>query len=242
LCSYSITFYAILTIGKIGLTFPAFSARLDDCQDQTQMTNAELQLPEPIVELRSSFIEAMSRAVSGVTVVTAAEGEQRYGQTVSAMSSVTADPPTLLVCLHQKSRLNGPLQRAGRFAVNILRADQRRVSDVFAGRPRHGVPYDFDVAVWETGVSGAPLLTGAVATFDCELEAQHLFGTHYVYFGHVLDAHFAGGTPLAYGQRGYGEMMQFPHRFHDARSVPAGFVGVEWDNEPLDLWEREEPE
>lgn len=206
------------------------------------MTNAELQLQEQAVELRSSFIEAMSRSVSGVTVVTAAEGEQRYGQTVSAMSSVTADPPTLLVCLHQKSRLNRPLQASGRFAVNILRADQRRVSDVFAGRPRSGVPYDFDSAVWETGPTGSPLLVGAVATFDCELEAQHLFGTHYVYFGRVISASFSGGTPLAYGQRGYGEMMLFPRRFHDVRSVPAGFVGDEWDNDPLDLWEREVPE
>jgi flavin reductase (DIM6/NTAB) family NADH-FMN oxidoreductase RutF len=206
------------------------------------MTNTELHPPEHVVELRSSFIEAMSRAVSGVTVVTAADGGQRYGQTVSAMSSVSADPPILLVCLHQKSRLNRPLQAAGRFAVNVLRADQRRVSDTFAGRPRHGMPYDFESAVWETGVTGSPLLVGAVARFDCELEQDLLFGTHHVYFGRVIDADFSPGTPLAYGQRGYGEMMLFPRRFHDVRSVPAGFVGDEWDNEPLDLWEREEPE
>lgn len=192
------------------------------------------------IQLRASYVEAMSKAVSGVTVV-ATNGEAgRFGQTVSSMCSVSADPPLVLVCLHEKSPLSSAISHHGYFSINVLRADQRRVADVFAGRPRSGLSYDFDCAAWDESVAGSPLLVGAVALFDCELESSQKAGTHWIFIGRVIESSSGPGTPLAYGQRGYGEMLSFPRRRSDGKQTPAGFVGDEPDDEVRDLWDREE--
>jgi flavin reductase (DIM6/NTAB) family NADH-FMN oxidoreductase RutF len=204
-------------------------------------TMAKSELADPAHE-RSAFIEAMSRAAAGVTVVATAGETGRFGQTVSAMCSVSADPPLLLVCINRKSRTCTPIARHRVFSVNVLRADQERVSQVFAGRPREGQgqAYDFGCAVWEYAVTGSPLLVGAVARFDCELEATHEAGTHRIFIGRVVASSSAQGTPLIYAQRGYGELLLFPRHRPDWRHVPAGFVGDQPDEAFDDLWDTEE--
>ena len=112
---------------------------------------------------RAHFIDAMSRGVTGVTVVTTSGELGDFGQTVSAMCSVSADPPLLLVCINRKSPIHRAIERHGHFGVSVLRADHRRLSEVFAGRPRSGEPYDFSIARWETAETGSPVLVGAVA-------------------------------------------------------------------------------
>lgn len=162
------------------------------------------------MDARMQFIEAMSRAASGVTVVTTAGAAGRYGQTVSAMCSVSADPPTLLVCIKSTSMIVNAIRQHRGFGVNLLRADQRRVADSFAGRSTWGAPYDFDAATWETRVTGSPLLVGAVGQFDCELSTVLEVGTHSVMFGEVQAAHCSSGTPLLYARRNYGEHIEMP--------------------------------
>jgi flavin reductase (DIM6/NTAB) family NADH-FMN oxidoreductase RutF len=161
---------------------------------------------------RDRFLDAMSRAATGVTVVTSDGEIGRFGQTVSAMSSVSADPPMLLICINQKSPICAAIRRHGVFAVNVLRADQRRLAEVFAGRPRRGAPYDFSVARWDTDVTGSPVLAGAVARFDCTVEAAHQAGTHVIFVGNVVSASAGAGAPLVYAGRGYGELHAFPSR------------------------------
>lgn len=161
---------------------------------------------------RNDFLDAMSRAATGVTVVTSLGELGRFGQTVSAMSSVSADPPMLLVCINRRSPICGAIHVHRTFGVNVLRADQRRLSDVFAGRPRRDAPYDFSIAAWEQGVTGSPLLVGAVARFDCVLDAAHEAGTHTIFVGTVVSALAGAGEPLVYAGRGYGELHAFPHR------------------------------
>jgi flavin reductase len=155
------------------------------------------------------------------------------------MSSVSADPPLLLVCIHRKSPICAAIERHRVFSVNVLRADQQRVSQTFAGRPRNGLPYDFGSAVWETAVTGSPLLIGAVARFDCRLHDTHEAGTHFIYIGRVVDSTSEPSAALVYSQRTYGEPLLFPHH-HEWRPVPAGFVGDEPDKESEDLWDTEE--
>lgn len=165
----------------------------------------------PVSSLRDQFTDAMSRAVTGVTIVTTDGELGRFGQTVSAMSSVSADPPMLLVCINRKSPITAAIERHGSFAVNVLRSDQRRLADTFAGRPRSGPAYDFAAARWETAHTGAPLLTGAIARFDCTLDAAHIAGTHTIYVGVVAAAGGGAGAPLLYGRRSYGELHAFPN-------------------------------
>ena len=161
---------------------------------------------------RQRFIDAMSRAATGVTIVTTTGQDGDFGQTVSAMSSVSADPPMVLVCINRKSRVCAPIERDCIFAINVLRADHRRLADAFAGRPRRGTPYDFTTARWDTGITGAPLLAGSVARFDCTLAAAYPAGTHQIIVGNVVSAEAGAGAPLVYAGRGYGELHAFPNR------------------------------
>ncbi|HEY8445702.1 MAG TPA: flavin reductase family protein [Thermomicrobiales bacterium] len=184
---------------------------------------------------RAAFIEAMSRAVTGVTVVTTAGEAGRFGLTVSAMCSVSADPPMLLVCINQRTLLASAIPRNRVFAVNVLRADQRRVAEVFSGRPRWDQPYDFGVASWETAVTGAPLLAAAVARFDCALDSEHQAGTHRIFIGRVLAASVNPGMPLVYARRGYGELVAFPRDVVAATPIPLHFIEDEEDF--LEDWE-----
>jgi len=207
--------------------------------DQAMMAGMRGDELDDAVEERTAFIEAMSRAANGVTVVATAGETGRFGQTVSSMCSVSADPPLLLACINRKSPTCQAIPRHRVFSVNVLRADQQRVAQVFAGRPRSGAAYDFGCAVWEEAVTGSPLLVGAVARFDCELEATHEAGTHRIFIGRVVASKSAPGTPLLYAQRGYGELLLFPRHRPAWRSVPAGFVGDEPDEAFDDLWDTE---
>jgi flavin reductase len=151
---------------------------------------------------RTDFIAAMANAATGVTVVATDGPAGRKAQTISAMCSVSADPPTVLVAVNRRSPLAGAVATNGVFCVNVLSQQQAHVSDTFAGRhaPR---PYDFGCASWTRGVSGAPRLAGAAAAFDCELLRTMAVGTHMLFVGQVVASSVTGRVPLAYHDRGY---------------------------------------
>ena len=152
-------------------------------------------------EVRDSFIGAMSGAATGVTVVTTAGAAGRFGQTVSAMSSVSADPPTVLVCVNRKSPLADAAERNGFIAVNVLAADQVDVAQTFAGRPAAGAPYHFDQESWD--LADVPVLCDAAAVFVCEVDTIVESGTHAVIFGRVCAADAGDRDPLLYSRRAF---------------------------------------
>lgn len=155
---------------------------------------------------RDEFVAAMGQAATGVTVVTTANGSERLGVTVSAMSSVSADPPLVLVCVHQHSPVCDAIERNGVFCVNVLSDDQRQISDVFAGRVKTETGDRFACGAWLWRATGAPVLVGAAAHFDCQLEASHEHGSHRVFVGRVVDAKAGRGAPLVYCDRSYGRV------------------------------------
>ena len=185
--------------------------------------------------LRGEYIEAMSRAVTGVTIVTTDGPAGLFGQTVSAMASVSADPPTLLVCIKTSSVITSAILQHGYFGVNILRADQRRVADTFAGRDTWAAAYDFGISRWDTLVSQAPMLVGAIGRFDCHLSQSLGVGSHSILFGEVTAAESHPGTPLLYARRTYGEHVEIPRQVND---LPFDF-GVRLVDEDLERGERE---
>jgi len=155
-------------------------------------------------QLRTAFIDAMSRVVTGVTIVTTSGSAGRFGQTVSAICSVSADPPMVLCCINGRSPICDAIRQNGRFAVNVLAADQAEISDVFAGRsPDHG-RFDFGVGVWLDDDNGLPLLLDGVASFACEMEEGYPAGSHTIFVGRVLDVVAVDRTPLLYMTRTYG--------------------------------------
>ena len=153
---------------------------------------------------RRDFVNAMSSAVTGVTVVTTAGDAGQYGLTVSAVSSVSADPPMVLACINRRSPARAAVQENEVFCVNILSTSQRHVADIFAGRPGEGTAYDFSRANWNPGVSGAPQLMNAVSSCDCVLETAHDSGSHTIFIGRVVAVQHKGGKPLIYTERAYG--------------------------------------
>ncbi|MFG2957704.1 flavin reductase family protein [Streptomyces sp. NPDC048291] len=151
------------------------------------------------------FRALMASFPAGVTVVTAAGRDGRpQGMTCTAVSSVSDEPATLLVCLKQGSRTLASLTEAARFAVNLLGSDARPVAELFAARGADRfarVPWAF-----EPGSGGPHLTRHAHTVADCRVTRTVDVGEHAVVFGEVFAVTARAGTapdPLLYGLRGY---------------------------------------
>lgn len=134
--------------------------------------------PEP-----ADFRKAMGSFAAGVTVVTACHDGRLVGTTVSAFSSVSMDPPLVMVCLKRDSRTLAALSQARTFCVNILAQEQGDLAYRFA---ESGADDRFALTAVEAGVCGAPLLAGSVAAVECQLHAAHDGGDHEILVGRVL--------------------------------------------------------
>lgn len=156
--------------------------------------------------MKEQFLQAMSRAASSVCVVTTDGPAGRDGVTVSTMTSVSLETPrpSLLICVHHQSAGYETIRANGAFCANLLASTQADVSDSFAGRTGVEAAARFDVGAWQTGQSGLPLLTGALASFECELMQEMLVGSHRVYVGEAVHVVTSDeGQPLVYHDRGY---------------------------------------
>ena len=152
--------------------------------------------PEP-----GHFRKAMGSFAAGVTVVTVCHDGRLVGTTVSAFSSVSMDPPLVMVCLKRDSRTLAALSQAKAFCVNILASDQGDLAHRFA---KSGADDRFALTAVEAGVCGAPLLAGATAVVECELHAAHDGGDHEILVGRVLRVVTdETKTPLVYVRGGF---------------------------------------
>ena len=130
----------------------------------------------------SQFRTVLSHFASGVVVITGRDADgQPVGMTAQSFTSLSLDPPLVLVCPSRTST-TWPRISGRRFAVNVLAAGQREVSAVFA---RSGAD-KFAQAAWQPGPNGMPLLAGAIAQLECDLESVHPGGDHYIAVGRVL--------------------------------------------------------
>ena len=153
---------------------------------------------------REDFVNAMSGAVTGVNVITTDGPAGRFGITVNAVSSVSADPPMVLACINRRSPACNTVRVNGAFCVNVLSARQRHVAETFAGRPAQGESYAFASAMWTQSTTGAPRLVDATAAFDCVLETAYDAGSHTIFIGRVVAASEGSRSPLLYTDRAYG--------------------------------------
>jgi flavin reductase (DIM6/NTAB) family NADH-FMN oxidoreductase RutF len=142
-----------------------------------------------------AFRRAMRRFPTGVTVVTSIKDGEPRGITVNAFASVSAEPPTLLVCVNREARSYLYVATSKIFCVNVLGGHQAELARRFAGGVRDK---QFDGIRHSTGVTGAPILTGAIAYFDCVVEAEHHAGSHSIFIGRVESCGQSDGSPLGY--------------------------------------------
>jgi len=152
-----------------------------------------------------SFINAMSSAVTGVSVVSTDGPAGRFGVTVSAVSSVSAEPPMVLACINRKSPALAAIRSNEQFCVNILSARQTSMADCFSGRPGIHTPYEFNGDSWQHLDGQSPVLLGASANFVCTLADSYDAGTHRIILGLVREVLHTDNVPLAYAQRAYHE-------------------------------------
>lgn len=155
-----------------------------------------------------AFKAAMSAWATGVTVVTSRHGDRIHGMTVSDFCGVSLDPPLVLVCADKSSNTLELIEKARLFAVNVLAADQDALSDRFASRKDEH--RRFEGLDWRELETGAPILPGAVASFDCRLEAAHDAGDHVIYVGRVAEVAVRDAAPLVYFGGRYGDLARRP--------------------------------
>lgn len=162
-----------------------------------------------------AFRALMSEFPTGVAVVTALEpdGTPR-GTTCTSIASVTVDPPTLLICLENRSVTFAAIRRIGCFAVNLLGDGGRRVAENFAAK----VPDRFARVGWRPGpVLGLPRLTHDTLVYaECLVSGMNEVGDHTIVLGRVSDVLPGGGAPLLYGRR------RFSHWSENTQTTAAG--------------------
>jgi flavin reductase (DIM6/NTAB) family NADH-FMN oxidoreductase RutF len=169
------------------------------------------------------FRDAMRHLAGGVSVITVGRGKDITGMTVTSVSSLAVDPPSLIVSINRASSSWPLLQRHGFFGVNILTADQLDVAERFTGKGGLKGAERFAGAEWIPGASGVPLLAGALAAIDCEVEDIVERHSHAIVIGRVLELRLSSRTAaLAYWQGQYVAIDQNEDALRLAEvSVPA---------------------
>lgn len=148
----------------------------------------------------SEFRAAMRHVATGVTVVTSLKDDEPRGITVNAFASVSLEPPSLLICVNREARSYLFISTSRIFCVNVLAGDQRSLAEHFAGKVRE---LQFADIAYGTDATGAPVLKGTLAHFDCKLAQEYHFGSHSILIGHVLSCSARPGSPLGYFNGGF---------------------------------------
>ena len=142
----------------------------------------------------------MGQFATGVTVVgTTTEDGGTHGMTANAVTSVSLDPPLVLVCVVKDNQTNGHLQKSRCFSMNILSADQEEISNRFAFKG----PRDFSDLDTTTAETGAPILAGTLGWVDCRVSEILPGGDHDIFLGEIVAGECGEGDPLLYFSGGY---------------------------------------
>jgi len=146
--------------------------------------------------LADAFRQAMRRVAATVNVISICVDGTPMGITATAVSSISLDPPSLLVCINQAASLHAPMGDMSHFCVNVLHGAQEGVARLFADRARHALRF---ASGWEEDGDGPPRLHDAQATILCRRLDSHSFGTHSIFIGVVEDVKVrADVDPLVY--------------------------------------------
>lgn len=177
----------------------SLSALMPDFDLPDSMTLRPTQRP---VISTADFRAAMSSMGASVSVVTGRRGEETVGRTVTAVMSLSATPPAVLISIDIVSRLADIIARTGQFSLAVLATDQAEIADAFAGKVPHNER--FALGKWSRWHSGQPLLDGAVTVLDCEVIGSIDTGTHVLFAGAIVEAEsHADRMPLIWQRHGY---------------------------------------
>lgn len=154
-------------------------------------------------DLIKNFKDAMASFPTGVTIVTTRNGRKPVGITVSSFTSLSMDPPLVLICLNNKREILKDIKDFGAFAVNILPGRLEHPARVFAGLTQ--TFERFNSVDWDVATTGCPVLLEECSWLDCQLTSILPGGDHRIVIGQVLEVFVGPGTgPLLYFQRELG--------------------------------------
>ncbi len=153
------------------------------------------------------FRSAMRRLAASVCVVTTRNGDMHQGMAASSVTSLSMQPPSLLVCINKSVAMHAAVHGAKLFCVNLLGENHGPVCDAFGGKLTG--PERFTVGDWRESQQGLRYLADAPAAIICRLDAAHDYGTHTICIGAVeqvlLSEH---GSPLLYHEGGMGKFIR----------------------------------
>ena len=161
---------------------------------------------EPMAPVSNEeFRRACSRFATGVTVVSVVDHQgAAHGLTVSSFTSVSLEPPLVLVCLGHAVTMIEAFRRASHFGINILREQDRGLSQRFAAKGHDR----FDGVAWHPGETGVPLIDCALAAFECETHQRVTAGDHDIFIGRVVRTRTEDGAPLVHYASRYRSLAQ----------------------------------
>lgn len=157
--------------------------------------------------LSNLFRQAMARFPATVTVITTGQGDSRRGLTATAVSSLSTEPPRLLVCINRNAEAHDFIRLHGAFCVNVLAVGQKDVAERFAAMDRSKGVSRFHQGSWSELITGSPNLDGGVANVDCRVHQMIDAGSHTIIIGDVVDVRvFEDNTPLLYHDRKFRQL------------------------------------
>lgn len=178
----------------------------DDMDDATDgLANKDALSGQGLDSAR--FREAMSHVAASVHIITTDGPAGLAGITATSVASITVEPPMMLFCINRNSPSAVRMIKNGVFCINTLAPAHEALADIFAGRTDHHLEERFTSGKWTKLVTGAPVLIGAVAAFDCRLVEVKDVATHYIVIGAVEAVEFGPeANNLTYAHRKYKAM------------------------------------
>jgi 3-hydroxy-9,10-secoandrosta-1,3,5(10)-triene-9,17-dione monooxygenase reductase component len=162
------------------------------------MSRSQLHILPPDA---ATYRTVLGHFATGVTVITAVDGEEPIGMACNSFTSVSLEPPLVLFCAAESSTTWPRIRRAGKWAANFLDEDGEEVCRVFAQRGADR----FAHITYSIGRTGSPILRDALAFVDCETIDEHIAGDHMIVVGKVLEVGYASeAKPLIFYRGGYG--------------------------------------
>jgi cob(II)yrinic acid a,c-diamide reductase len=150
------------------------------------------------------YREAMSRYAGHVQIITTRFGDTIRGTTITAACSVTDQPPMLLACINNQNQNNQPFFESDCFVLNTLGAQHEALAGAFAGFGKLSNEERFALGIWEQGATGAPILSDAIAAYECKVVDRKETESHTVLFGEIVGLKMGDKTPsLLYLNRGF---------------------------------------
>jgi flavin reductase len=177
----------------------------DKGRDNMAVADAAVTTETPVTA--EIFKHSMRLLAGGVCIAASAKDGERLGLTVTAVCSLTLDPPTLIVCVNRDAGAHATMRATKRISVNFLASDHIELAELFASASFKGAGR-FDPAKWIDMASGVPALIGALAALDCEIIEEMAVGQHSVFFCEVKAARLdPEKEPLVHFNREFCELL-----------------------------------